>query len=286
MDSYSPVCDITTQRIASLLQKYAFLEYSAAGKTILGRDIPLIRIGEGKKNILFVGGADATDGTSESVLLQFAEDLCRHIALGKTAYRINCPYLFENRSIWILPRINPDGRALVTHGADPTCPLYEQQLRQNNMKNDFSSWHGNARGVLPTLNFSNSFANHKGKPPTEYGGKPISCGEFPESEPESATVAFLIRTLSPCYLIELGIGNKQIFCVDPHDKHYLDSAAHMTGFTVSETSAPGVSMWFSQVYQRPSLFFACPPQSNSPFALSVYNALKEFLFCSPILIGT
>jgi hypothetical protein len=51
-------------------------------------------------------------------------------------------FCFRLASLWLgklnrnaVPRLN--GKALSLFGADPECPLYERQLRQNNMKSEF-----------------------------------------------------------------------------------------------------------------------------------------------------
>ena len=43
-------------KINELKQKYEFLNISSIGKSILGRNIPLITLGNGKKSVIYIGG--------------------------------------------------------------------------------------------------------------------------------------------------------------------------------------------------------------------------------------
>ena len=279
MDQNTSILDLT-QTCTELTRQYDFIGCGSIGKTILQKQIPYLQIGKGKGNILLIAGANATDSVSEALLVHFAKDLCHHITLKKQIFRISSSYLYENRSIWILPRLNPDGNSLVRNGADPTCPLYERQLRMNRMKSDFSAWQGNARGVVPALNFGNDFAARRQKYLDMGQPSPLPCGEFPESEPETAALARFIDALSPICLAEFSEGSGSICS---NDAKLAKTASELTELPTSDIPAEGVSAWFSQTYHRPALHIVCPNTGIGAYSLSVYNALRAFLFRFPFL---
>ena len=56
MDYYR-VCE----QIDDLMTKYSFLSVSSIGQTVLGKRIPIINVGKGKKTVLYVGAQSGTD---------------------------------------------------------------------------------------------------------------------------------------------------------------------------------------------------------------------------------
>jgi hypothetical protein len=78
------------------------------------------------------------------------------------------------------------------------------------MKSDFSNWKANARGICPRLNCNVDFAYRRVQS-IKQGEIPIPCGEFPESEPETAAVCNLIHSLEPSLVIELSYGESPSF---------------------------------------------------------------------------
>lgn len=282
MDHSGAISDLTLA-CSELARQYTFLTYGSIGETILKKEIPYLQIGKGKKTVLLIGGANAADTVSESLLMHFAADLCQQIAKEKTVSGVNCSYLYENRSIWILPRLNPDGNALVKNGADPSNPLYERQLRMNQMKSDFSAWQGNARGVIPTLNFGNDFAKRRQNYFEKSQINQPLCGEFPESEPESSALSRFIHTILPNCVAEFSEGDSKIYSFDTL---LAKTASCFTGFSVSNIPDEGMITWFSNTYRRPSVHIVCPHESTPAFPASIYNTIRAFLFRLPTLLGS
>lgn len=262
------------EALSALAKEYPFAACDTCGQSMLGAPIAQLSVGEGDKQILFLGGMDGTDGISEQLLLLFAADLCRKISIRQSIGGINREYLLQSRRILILPRINPDGRALVLHGPDPSSPLYERQLRQNGMKADFSAWRGNARAVILQQNFNDDFARRRGEH-LATGATALPMGEFPESEPESAFVARLVRLTDPASLIELAAGDG---CLHANDPELVTALARMSGFTPSHRLPCGAAAWFGATFRRPSCLITCPEQCK-PTVLYGYlhKALSHLL---------
>lgn len=254
-------------KLCHLSKTYPFFEYSLSGKSLLGRDIPLLRIGTGCKTVLMVAGADGCDAVSEELLWLFALDFCRCAANEQTVYGLNCAVASATRQILILPRLNPDGRALAHGGADPNCPLYERQLRRNGMKDDFSDWRGNARGVLPKLNFGDAFAERRDPPVT---------GEFPESEPETAFAVRTVQIFEPVFLLECCEHEQDLLCTNRMEilKRICDSS----NFERCEHRIPGAASWFSNSFGLPCLHITF--QAKMYTALCLYPKIREVFFRS------
>lgn len=252
---------INTEEFArELIHTYPFVQYSCAGKTAEGRDIPLIRIGVGDNHILMLAGEDACERISEYVLCQFATQLCIHTQRHNTVFHTNCDYLCQSRSIWLIPCQNPDGKVIHLAGADPGSFLYEKQLRQNNMKSDFSAWKENARGVRIAKHYLSS---------------------HPESEGECAAVCRLIKNLSPTLLIECGKGENEIIAGSESSLPAAHLGAKMTNYTVKKHAPIGVCAYHGKNYAQNSLFLGIG--GNSPTL--AYGRLTPFLFTAPLLLG-
>ena len=257
----------------TLSKNHPFAEYNSGKKSLLGRDIPTLHIGSGKKSVLLIGGAAANDPVTPSLLLRFAKDLCAQISHQNTVYGLNCSFLADSRRIVILPLCNPDGNHLVQNGAASDSPLYERQLKQNGMKNDFSAWQGNARGVHLDLNLDDDFTERRNQLSQKGAFYPNIIGEFPESEPETAYVTQLIHTLDPIFVLECGICVQNIIYTNRQD--LIARIAKNTDYTVCDKQIYGIPSWFARIYQRPAahVTIAAPTSSQSP-----YTRLREFLF--------
>ncbi len=266
--------------LLALSKRYPFAVYGHIGKSLLGKEIPFLRVGEGDKNIVYIAGDVACDDVSEKLLLEFAGDLCACIEKDRTFFGICPSYLLRSRSLYILPRINPDGRALALFGADPTCPLYERQLRQNGRKEDFSAWQGNARGVVPGLNFNFNFAERRRAFSASTAAMP-PMGEFPESENESARLSCALRTLTPLCLVQICRGQSALFSLG------ASQSLHVRLGGAPDAARPfpaGPGAWYHSQYRRPAIIFAEEKADRAAY-FRIRSPLFEIIriFCGEIV---
>ena len=176
------------QKIECMLEKYSFLSFNSIGETILGKTIPLLSFGEGKKSVLYIGAHRATDWKISNILIKFTDDICRLIHNNSTAYGYDIVNLMSMRNICIIPMLNPDGVDYNINGIEENNPLYERVLSMNNMKSDFSEWTSNARGVELEKNYV-CLQNNANNLTTMAGRE----GEWSESEPEIGGLCNYLR---------------------------------------------------------------------------------------------
>ncbi len=136
-----------------LAERYPIMSVTSIGQTVLGKRIPMISIGRGKKSVLYVGCCSGTDIVTSSVLLRYINEYCDHIVSDSRIYNCSAAYLFATRTVVIVPMLNPDGAEYCVSGADQNNPLYERVI----MGADLSKWRGNARGVELRENFGETF---------------------------------------------------------------------------------------------------------------------------------
>lgn len=115
--------------IRALKVVYPFLETGFIGRSVLGEDIPYIKIGRGEKQVLYTGAIHANEWITSPVLMKFVEDYSSAIRSGGTIFGFDAKTLFDRISIYIVPMVNPDGVNLVT-GAFRTDSLAYTRARR------------------------------------------------------------------------------------------------------------------------------------------------------------
>ena len=196
-----------SERIKSISLKHPSADVGIIGRSILGRDIDYFKFGRGRRHILATGAHSGREYITSCALFEFVDFVLEKSARGAAYCNINLEILLQLFTFWIVPCINPDGAALCVSGAGKT-PLRDRQLRMNGGE-DFSNWCSNARGVELSHNYAFGFAEYKR---LERGagisaGASGFSGEYPESEPETKSLANLVRTLMPSLVISLNAGN-------------------------------------------------------------------------------
>lgn len=178
------------------------------GRSILGEDLDLYKIGEGARKILFVGAHHGSEHITASLLYYFLDK----VAGGKgKIFGIDKALYLKTYSIFVLPLLNPDGVTLSVLGAYKN-PLSERQKRMAGDEG-FLRWQANARGVDLNHNYSEGFVEYK-RIEKERGilpGRSLYSGEYPESEPESHSLANLVRTLDFSLVVSLHSQGEEIY---------------------------------------------------------------------------
>ena len=136
--------------IRALKVVYPFLETGSIGYSVLGEEIPYLKIGNGQKQVLYTASIHANEWITSVLLMKFAENYCSSIRSNSTIYGYNAKSLFENVSIYIVPMVNPDGVNLVTGAFLDDSIAY---LRAEIISRGFpdipfpSGWKANINGV-------------------------------------------------------------------------------------------------------------------------------------------
>ncbi len=145
--SYSS--SILNINLGSLKLLYPFIEIGTIGKSILGKDIPYVKIGKGDKKVFYSASYHANEWITSVVLMKFLSDYCYTYKNNLNIYGVSANLLYENTTIYIVPMVNPDGVDLVTGEIIPNSEVFNfaKGIANNFPQIPFTSgWKANIRG--------------------------------------------------------------------------------------------------------------------------------------------
>ncbi len=288
------------QEVNRLQERYALLSVGYLGKSLLGRGIPSLKLGNGTRRILYVGAHHGMEWITSALLCRFAEELCEAGEKGLNVCRVSAGALLSAHTIHIIPMLNPDGVEYQIHGVSEENPLFDRLLLMNGGREDFSRWQANGRGVDLNHNYDAGFAEYK-RLEAENGiaeGAPTRySGPAPLSEPETAALANLIAFHEDWRgIMTLHTQGEEIFyrshgqCAKaaPAAARHL---ARLTGYTLSEgeglASYGGLTDWCAQKLSIPAFTLECGRGTNPlPYTEcpNIYTGLRPALFAFPTLM--
>ncbi len=183
--------------LGQLKQRYpVILSGGSIGTSVEGREIPSVRLGNGRHKILICGSMHARECITTNYLMYFIEQYAKafvnHDSIGD--YDVNL--LLGNVSLYIAPMVNPDGVNIVQRGfeASTRCDSLLRMKLTNYEEPAHRSWKANARGVDINRNFDHGWEDR----PTD--SLPASSGFkgfAPLSEPESRALAGFAKRIKP-----------------------------------------------------------------------------------------
>ncbi len=296
--------EITYGELKNFLDELSFLhpavQLSYIGSSVLGREIPLVTLGEqsAEKSVLYVATHHACENVCTSLLLKFLEEYVSLYEKNGTSYQINIKCLNKMRKIYIVPMLNPDGVEYRLNGVGENNPIKDRIIAYNEGE-DFSLWQANARGVDLNHNYNAFFDEYKllEKERGISAGKTKYSGEYPESEPETAALCNFIRYVLPTLegVISFHSQGEEIYYSSrgklPKKSVHVSKILHkMTRYNLCEPSDTacygGLTDYLITTHDIPSFTVECGKGKNPlpPAQISkIYTDIREMLFTFPIL---
>ena len=142
--------DFMEMNLSALKTIYPFLEISLIGTSVLGKNIPAVKFGNGPKEVFYCASTHANEWITTPLLMKFLENLSKSYVNGIQIYGKDPRELFSEVSLYLVPIVNPDGVDLVTGLIAPGSRAYSGVQA---IANDFpdipfpSGWKANIEGV-------------------------------------------------------------------------------------------------------------------------------------------
>lgn len=254
-----------------LKEKYPYVSVETIGKSVMGREIFALSVGQAEENALFIGGFCGVQRFSVQMLIIFFNELCKGIAENGSIEGMRVRRALSGRALTVIPCINPDGCEISSKGRSAQVPGLPFLERKNSC--GFKNFRLNARGIDIDLNF---------------------CGKSAFSEPESLYVKEFLKKMPVRHAVFFGSGKNEI--VSPFGEKVPERSRRMAEIMVAATGydnmnskenpeREGFLKWFYETFDRPAFKVLpefCETDGKDKF-LKVYKELRELMMLSAIM---
>jgi g-D-glutamyl-meso-diaminopimelate peptidase len=269
-------------KIYDLRDKYSVMP-KISGKSILGRGIFTIPIGNPDGAVMIIGGVQGNHWLTSIMLLLFCEELLATYENGGKLMGMSIKKILESRGVIILPCLNPDSFEITSRNLNDGRQTVEDIISKESPLSIC-----NANGVDISKNFETNWIS--GKSNKNLGE--IYSGKAPFSEPESLCVARLCFDYNVKQLITLGLGKKEIAYgyrdyAPPESKLMAEMIASGSDYKVCKNyDKHCFNNWFVKNFRRPS--FSINIDENTAISeekdiINLYSGLRELLIIAMLL---
>lgn len=248
-----------------LRARYPFLRTGVYGRSVLGRPLRSLFVGEGARRVLYTAEHHANEYITTPLLFTYAEQLCAAAAVGGDLLGRSASELLAGASLCLVPAVNPDGLDLVT-GELASGPAYERARR---IAADYprfpfpSGWKANLCGVDLNLQYPAGWEQARAikfaagivsPAPADY------VGATPLAAPEARALYSLTRQLDPARVLAWHTQGAVIYwkylgAAPPESEALVERFAAASGYAPEDTpyasGFAGYKDWFIQDYERP-----------------------------------
>lgn len=273
--------------ISALRNVYPFLEFGSIGRSVLGRDIPYIKIGRGTKQVLYNASIHANEWITSVLVMKFIENFSRAYVMDKDIFGYRARDLFEECSLYIVPMMNPDGVDIVTGYIRQGSSVYDDVKRIADRYPNItfpSGWKANIKGVDLNLQFPARWEEAREIKYSEGFTTPAPrdyVGLAPLTQPEAIALYNFTNINNFRLTISYHTQGKEIYWrfLDylPEDSFKIAMEfSRVSGYTLSETpyrsSFAGYRDWFIQEFNRPG-FTIEAGEGVSPLPISQFDTI-------------
>lgn len=259
----------TYQLITFILEglevRYPFLSGGTIGKSVMGKNIPFVKIGNGQTELFYNASHHANEWLTTSVLLKFLEEYSENYSTGGEIFNTSARELYNKASLYIVPVVNPDGIDLV-NGVVPSGKFLTQaQTLAGNYPNIPypNGWKANINGVDLNLQYPANWERAKEIKFSQgftLPGPRDFVGTAPLTEPEARAVYNFTRNhdfkLTLSYHSQGEIIYWKYLDYEPESSRRIaEYFGEVSGYAVEETpyssGFAGYKDWFIETYNRP-----------------------------------
>lgn len=270
-----------------LKKKYQFLKVGTIGNSVLNRKIPYIKIGTGKKQILYQSSIHANEWITALLSMKFVENFSKTYIMDEDIWGFRAKNIFKNCSLYIIPMMNPDGVDLVTGYLKKDGKKYikAREISEKYTKIQFpSGWKANINGVDLNLQFPAGWKKAKdikflqgftNPAPRDY------VGTLPITEPEA--IALYNFTIKNDFRLTISFHSqgkviywKYLNFIPKNSFEIANKFSKVSGYELDETptsaSFAGYRDWFIEKYNKPA-FTVEVGLGENPLPISQFNEI-------------
>lgn len=236
--------------IKLLTESFNIIESFSIGKSVMNKDIPCLKIGNGSKKLLLSGAYHGLEYLTSAFLMRFLSNYALKIKENDP----EAEKLFFNVALYIVPMVNPDGVDIAINGLDITNPYHRELISMVGIHSFNSVWQANARGVDINHNYDANWQMVMERPsPSKYGG------DYAESEPETKAIVDFVRKENFDMLLAFHSQGREIYydfdgMTGKRSEEIAKKLAEESGYAVCRptgtASFGGCKDWFIKEFGR------------------------------------
>ena len=261
--------------ISSLARRnYAGVKITSIGKSVSGRDIFAIFVGNGDKKVLFNGAHHGLEYLTAALVMRFANACADAFESRLSVCGENIHKLLQTVTAVFVPMVNPDGVDIAVNGWEDEYSRYFHGETANVKQ----TWQANVRGVDINHNYNAAWKSIAPVPgPTRYSG--CCC----ESEPETQAMVGFTRQTEPALVVAYHSQGEEIF-YDFEGKYYgntleiAQKVAVITGYRLAKPEAlasfGGYKDWFISEFKKPG-FTIEVGRGKNPLNMSLFKDIYD-----------
>lgn len=280
--------DLVRLVIDGLRVRYPFLGVSTIGKSVMGKDIFLITVGTGEKEVSYNAAHHANEWITVPVLLKFIEQYSDSYAKNKDIGGKSASELYNETMLYCVPLVNPDGIDLVT-GALQSGQYYNRAVNISEHYPNIrfpSGWKANIRGTDLNLNYPAEWERARELKEAQGFVSPAPrdyVGPTPLSEPESKIMFEFTRSHNFRLILAYHTQGEIIYWKfmdydPPRALEIGEEMSRVSGYPLELTpefsSYAGYKDWFIQTYNLPGYTIEAGKGVN-PLPISQFDEIYK-----------
>ena len=274
--------------VQGLRARYPFLVTGSAGKSVSGKPLYYIKIGQGERQVFYNGAHHANEWITAPLLMKFLEKYAYAYSRGGEIFNTVAEELYNTASLYLIPLVNPDGVDLVTGqtvsgsrydsakaiaGAYPAIP-FPSGWKANIIGTDLNLQYPAGWEQAKAIKFAQGYTSPA---PRDY------VGSAPLSAVESRAVYDFTRTHDFRLTISYHTQGEVIYWkyADYQPENSLEIArqfASVSGYAVettpTESGYAGYKDWYIMTYNRPGYTIEVGRGEN-PLPIADFDRIYE-----------
>ncbi|MDR1629758.1 MAG: peptidoglycan-binding protein [Oscillospiraceae bacterium] len=277
---------LTTFVINGLLARYPFIRTTVIGRSVMGKNITAMIIGNGPVEVSYNASHHANEWITTPVVLRYLEEYAAAYRDGGTIFNTPASTLYNRTTLYLIPLVNPDGVDLV-NGIIRSGPYYRTAVQISEDYPDIpfpDGWKANISGTDLNLQYPAGWELAKEIKFAQGFTSPAPrdfVGTAALSAPESRAMHQFTSNHNFSLILAYHTQGEIIYWkyldyLPPRSQEIALKMGDASGYTVEETpyasGHAGYKDWFIQQYNRPGYTIECGRGEN-PLPISQFDQI-------------